>query len=205
MNKYVLPAITFATGAVIGATAAWITAKKIYEKIADEEIEEMREYYWDKLDELDETYVMYADEEEPNKEEFDEMARQHAEAIIEKAGYGDVVKTSGPISAAQVVPDEEEDNHMDDRERPYVITPEEFDEIDEYNTISLTYFADEVLTDDQMNVVDNIDEIVGLDSLSHFGEYEDDSVFVRNDKLKTDYEILLDTKTYEEIMAARVE
>ena len=147
----------------------------------------------------------YADEEEPNKEELNEMARQHAEAIIEKAGYGDVVKTSGPISAAQVVPDEEEDNHMDDRERPYVITPEEFDEIDEYNTISLTYFADEVLTDDQMNVVDNIDEIIGLDSLSHFGEYEDDSVFVRNDKLKTDYEILLDTKTYEEIMAARVE
>lgn len=205
MNKYVLPAITFATGAVIGATAAWITAKKIYEKIADEEIEEMREYFWDKLDELDDMCATYADEEEPNKEELDEMARQHAEAIIEKAGYGDVVKTSGPISAAQVVPDEEEDNHMDDRERPYVITPEEFDEIDEYNTISLTYFADEVLTDDQMNIIDDIDEIIGLDSLSHFGEYEDDSVFVRNDKLKTDYEILLDTKTYEEIMAARVE
>ena len=53
MNKYVLPAITFAAGAAIGATAAWITAKKIYEKIADEEIEEMREYFWDKLDEME--------------------------------------------------------------------------------------------------------------------------------------------------------
>ena len=28
-----------------------------------------------------------------------------------------------------------------------------------------------------------MDEIVGKESLNHFGEYEDDSVFVRNDRL----------------------
>lgn len=191
--KDLMPFFTFVAGAAAGATATWLLLKKKYEKIADEEINEMYMYYQDKLDELDD---LDEDEMEPDKEELDEIARQHAEAIIEKAGY-----STGPISATQVVPKEEEPEVMEDRERPYVITPEEFDEFDDYNTISLTYFADEVLTDDQKNIIDNIDEIIGLDSLSHFGEYEDDSVFVRNDKLKTDYEILLDTKTFEEINA----
>ena len=40
------------------------------------------------------------------------------------------------------------------------------------------------------------DDVVGMESLTHFGEYEDDSVFVRNDRLKCDYEILMDERTY---------
>lgn len=192
MKNKLLPVFTFVAGAAVGATASWLLLKKRYEKIADEEIEQMREYYLDKLDEMD--------EEDEDEEELDEQAMQHVEEIIEKAVY------SGPISATQVIPEEEgETKIMDDRERPYVIPPEEFDEFDEYNTISLTYYADEILADDRMNIIDDIDEIIGLDSLSHFGEYEDDSVFVRNDKLKTDYEILLDNKGYEEIMAEREE
>lgn len=41
--------------------------------------------------------------------------------------------------------------------------------------------------------------LLGIDSLNHFGEYEDDSVFVRNDARKCDYEILLDQRTYSEV------
>ena len=49
-----------------------------------------------------------------------------------------------------------------------------------------------------MDIVDDIEETVGIDSLTHFGEYEDDSVFVRNDERKCDYEILLDDRDYED-------
>ncbi len=49
-----------------------------------------------------------------------------------------------------------------------------------------------------MDIVDDIEETVGIDSLTHFGEYEDDSVFVRNDERKCDYEILLDHRDYED-------
>ena len=44
------------------------------------------------------------------------------------------------------------------------------------------------------------EESVGKESLTHFGEYEDDSVFVRNDNLKADYEILADKRTYAELL-----
>ena len=47
---------------------------------------------------------------------------------------------------------------------------------------------------------DEIEETIGKSSLTRFGEYEPDSVFVRNDRLKCDYEILLDERSYAEIL-----
>ena len=64
------------------------------------------------------------------------------------------------------------------------------------------------MTTIKMFVVDDVEEIVGEESLTHFGEYEDDSVFVRNDRLKCDYEILLDQRNYSDVtktMPHRVE
>ena len=71
--------------------------------------------------------------------------------------------------------------------------------VEEYEKISLSYYADGILADDDDEVMENADEIVGLDSLTHFGEYEDDSVFVRNDVMKCDYEILLDHRNYKDV------
>lgn len=86
--------------------------------------------------------------------------------------------------------------------RPRIITPDEFGNQDGYDEISLTYYADETLTDDLDHPMDEdeIEETIGKGSLSHFGEYEADSVFVRNDRLKVDYEILMDQRTYAQIL-----
>ena len=67
---------------------------------------------------------------------------------------------------------------------------------DRYETESLTYYSDGVLTDEYDNPIEDIERLVGSDALTHFGEYEDDSVFVRNDDLKTDFEILKDYAKY---------
>lgn len=93
--------------------------------------------------------------------------------------------------------EEGEDMTLNDID-PYVIPPEEFGSIEEYDTESLTYYADGVLTDDFDNEIEDVDFMVGKDSLTHFGEYEDDSVFVRNDRIKTDFEILLDVRNFRE-------
>lgn len=83
-------------------------------------------------------------------------------------------------------------------EKPYVISPYDFGEIDEYSQIELTYYADGTLEDDEGNIVTDGDELIGEDSLNTFGEYEDDAVFVRNERLMTDFQILKDYRTYEE-------
>ena len=82
----------------------------------------------------------------------------------------------------------------------YVISPEEFGE-NGYDTISLTYYADKILADEYDCPIIDVDDCVGADSLNRFGEYEDDSVFVRNDIKEIDYEILLDLRRYSDINA----
>ena len=82
---------------------------------------------------------------------------------------------------------------------PYVITPEAFAEYEEYDTVSLTYYDDGVLADEDDNIIEDVEGMVGVDSLTHFGEYEDDSVYVRNDRYKCDYEILRDQRKYSDV------
>ena len=84
--------------------------------------------------------------------------------------------------------------------KPTVISPDEFGEIDEYEQISLTYYIDGSLADDNDELIEDVDGTIDFESLNHFGEYEDDSVFVRNDRLKCDYEILLDQRNYSDVV-----
>lgn len=84
--------------------------------------------------------------------------------------------------------------------KPYVISPEEVEDSD-YNLETLTYYSDGVLTDDYDMVIENPENIVGTDFMNHFGEYENDTVYVRNDEKELDYEILRDLKPYSEYMS----
>ena len=83
--------------------------------------------------------------------------------------------------------------------KPYVISPEEFGEAD-YNIVSLNYYADGVLANDFDEVVDDVENTVGEDFEEHFGDYEEDSVFVRNDELGLDYEILRDMRNFSDVV-----
>lgn len=88
-------------------------------------------------------------------------------------------------------------------DKPFVISPEEFGDFDDYEKISLTYYSDQVLADDNDELVEDIEDVVGFDSLNSFGAYEDDSVFVRNNKLRCDYEILLDHRKFSDVVKSK--
>lgn len=85
--------------------------------------------------------------------------------------------------------------------KPVVISPDEYGEIDDYEMISLIYYSDGILADDDDNPLEDIGHTVGFDSLNTFGEYEDDSVFVRNDRLHCYYEILKDERKYLDVVS----
>ena len=133
------------------------------------------------------------------QEEIDSIkeafSREEEEMVEDAKNYVDILNDRGYATE-----ETDQKGGEDSVERPYVISPDEFDEFDNYEAVSLTYYADGVLTDEDDQPVDDVDEIVGEESLNHFGEYEDDSVFVRNDRLKTDYEILMDTRRFEDVM-----
>lgn len=170
----------FVVGAVIGSAATWYYAKKHYEQIAQEEIDSVKE----KFSAAKETVVKNEKETFKTKEKpsIAEYAKQ-----LSQEGYTN-------YSNAETLDEEIEKKS----EIPFVIPPAEFGNLEDegYSKVSLTYYADGVLADEDDELVEDVEGWVGEDSLNHFGEYEDDSVFVRNNRLKVDYEILLSQREY---------
>lgn len=181
MNKdFIVKGLIFVAGAGLGSVVTWNLVKTKYEQIANEEIESMREYYHEK------TRKELSEQKEPVEHEVEPQD----DLKEEKVSYRKIANESGYGGES-----EEEEEDMD---KPYVIPPEESWEQD-YPTITLTYYeGDGVLADERDRVISNIAELVGEDFASHFGEYEDDSVYVRNDKNKVYYEILRDYDSYED-------
>lgn len=187
------PFITFAIGAVAGAAASWYFAKKKYELIAQEEIKSVKDVFAKRIEAI-------SHESSNDISDVEEKA-ERAKDKLDIIKYASKLNDEGYTNYSNVemsFPDVETKETMG-KETPYIISPDEFGEEDEYETISLTYYADGVLADDMDYLVEDVEETVGNDYASHFGEYEDDSVFVRNDRLKADYEILMDERNYSDV------
>lgn len=92
-----------------------------------------------------------------------------------------------------------------DVDKPYIISPDEYGEDHSYEQVELTYYADGVLAYDNDDIMENADERIGLSSLNHFGEYEEDSVYVRNEILRCEYQICRDERTYSDVTGRELE
>lgn len=174
----------FVAGLVIGGAAAWYYAREMYSRIAEEEINSVKEAYARQKEQAEERPRTQA-AVSPNKPDEKMDIRQYAQKVL-KEGYTDYSHTVADKKPAKPTGAE-----------TYVISPDEFGEIEEYTKVSLFYFEDGTLADEYGEVVDDVEEIVG-DGLEHFGEYEEDSVFMRNDAKRCDYEILRDLRTFAE-------
>ncbi len=189
MSNRSLFSLGFIIGAASGATVAWYLLKDKYETLAQEEIDSVKEVFARREQEMkDETVkrnvaegIKDSDRTKPDLKEYAEQLKKNG-----YTRYSDLSADDGGVSDKQT--------------KPYVIPPEQFGDNEEHEQISLTYYADGVLADENDEVIEDVEDAVGIDSLNHFGEYEDDSVFVRNDARKCDYEILLDQRTYSEVV-----
>ena len=187
--------ISFVMGVAIGSLATWYCVRKKYELIAQEEIDSVKEVFSRKFVE-EEPYTGEKEEEVRAKEKPDIIKKPD---IMEYASKINDAKYTSYNTYSKL---REEEEKEEKKIKPYVIPPEEFGEKEDegYVQISLTYYADHILTDDMDQIIEDVDSLIGFDSLTHFGEYEDDSVFVRNDRLKRDFEILRSLRTYSEVI-----
>lgn len=167
--------LAFIFGTIVGAVAAYRYAVKTMDC------------------EMIDTETRDSEESEDEIETITDSRRTAAEQAKNKR---DITEYASKLQKESYIP-EESDGPEDIKtvDAPYVISPEEFGECG-YEPISLTYYSDGVLVDENDDLVDDIDEIVGKDFALHFGEYEEDSIFIRNDSKKCDYEILRDYKNY---------
>lgn len=185
MNITLNKVLWFAAGVALGAVATNYFFKTKYERLYQEDVESVkRAFSTPQQSEPVEGDTEKVSTCEPTPEEV-----QACNEIINEQGY----------SATSSIPTNSIGKEVRGVRRPYVISPAEFGTEDDYEVYSLTYYADGVLADEQNNPIENVDDMVGRDSLSHFGEYEEDSVHVRNEDMQCDFEILRDLDKYSDV------
>ena len=191
MNDKLSSVIIFCGGVFIGGFLTWDFFKTKYEKIADEEIASVKETFEHREPRPDKNYKV--EEALKGNDEYINVSPGVAERItkiIDSNGYRNYSNTAIETDKKGGTADME-------LKQPYVITPEQYEDNVDYTKVSLTWYNDEVLEDDWGNVLDP-DDVIGSDALKTFGQYEKDSVFVRDDDEQIDYEVLLDTRSYKE-------
>ncbi len=216
MNNKVKGLLAFVAGATVGAAATYFVVKTKYERLAENEINSVKEVFAKRETELlshcDEIRDEVAVEKlkinmnralKPDLAEIVSKVKQELSTVVETEATDETYDYYEDDEAEEVEDIPEEPKQVEPPQPPYVILPEEFGTEEDYELIDLTYFSDGVLTDDWDNPIEDVEDMVGLESLDHIGEYAEDTIHVRNEKYKADFEITLDEREYSEVLASR--
>lgn len=218
MKNKVFNALLFTLGAAVGSAVTWgvleakLSAK--YEKQAQQDIQTIKDYYAAKesgdlftkgllkgiADNLNKP-VLSIEKEEFAVDRND--ISQKIGAIVEECD--NILSKEGYVNYSNVSEKKEQEggnDSVEDVEKPYLITPDEYGEMYGYNTVSLTYYADDVVAsddDDEKLSLREINNTIGEEALKSLSDGYDE-VLVRNDRTMTDYEIVRSLRTYADVM-----
>lgn len=173
--------LSFICGGAIGAAVTWKILDEHYKNIANEEIESVIERFNKRKEEIE--------NKDKNNDEY--------HTILKNAEY----MTNDDIQPETTSNETTDDNNerknkkgKNKKDQIYVIDIDDFGAIDEYATKTWMQYADGVLADEFDNVVETPSMFLG-EALTSMND-EDDSIYVRNDILKCDYEVIKSEKSY---------
>jgi hypothetical protein len=205
MRNLLIFIVGSAIAGVAGYKYGYSRSKKFYEGLADAEVASVKEtivsHYEKKIANLEKKPA--DSQSEPKMPKKVERPKNNTAIDEPQKGidYGKQYRTETTGERIPGTPGNEV-KHLKKEEldttKPYVITPEEFHD-SEFECVTLYYCKDKVLTDDDFNQINNIGIVGGYPILDRMGEYDADCLYVRNEKLGTDYEILLEERTYSKI------
>ena len=189
MNRKLSNVLLFTAGVAVGSLVTWRYFKSKYEVVEDE-IEEKTEETEGETETEDEDPEVSESKMSYKKPPLKEYVK-----MVEDNGYV-------PKTHMEEVKEEIANGEWDDKDvyEPFIIRPDEYGELHAYETLSLNYYADGVLTDELDNPIEDVESLVPADFADHFGEYDDNAVFVRNDNLECDYEILRDLRKFTDVV-----
>lgn len=221
MNKFAYSGISFVVGAAVGAVPTYLYLKKDFEKSLDRAVEEVKLTYmkkyapWNNNTPIPNCSGSFYTMRNINMDDIkdgteDKQLLKAAQEYLENHPLPEVK----PIINDEPHEKTPEDNYIDWEKQvelsdpPALITAEECG-ADPYrfDTLLLTYFSDEILTDDDYVPLqpEEFEDTIGMDikKLTEAFEdegWEDDHLYVRNFKRHIDYEIAYSYETYEEYL-----
>ena len=187
MNRKLSNVLLFTAGVAVGSLVTWRYFKSKYEVVEDEIEEKTEEAEGESEEDDPEVLESKMSYKKPPLKEYVKM--------VESNGYT-------PKTHVEEVEEEIANGEWGDKDvyEPFIIRPDEYGELHAYETLSLNYYADGVLTDELDNPIEDVESLVPADFADHFGEYDDNAVFVRNDNLECDYEILRDLRKFTDVV-----
>lgn len=157
--------IIFAVGASAGFAGGMFFFKTKYERIANEEIESMREYVKNKTGD---------DEKKDDSEPREKVVEEFNTHVV---NYNTITESDKGVKKLN-------------GGKPYRISEEDFVVDDEdFTKVSLEYYPESELLCEGNDSV-NIDETVGRDILNLLHGFSDEVIYVRNEEFGIDYEIV---------------
>ena len=194
---------------IIGATSGYFFAKKRLEKtyadFASEEIAEARKFYSNNkkfstpaeaVEALIPDEVIKAADALKNYQGRGDVERPETTEVVEVNIFGSTAEPTAD-DWAQVV-------SMRDEDEPHIISQEEFMEGGPgYNNPTLTYYVgDHILADERDQPINDVVELLGEDNLKFgYGSGDANIVYIRNNKISLDIEVLKSEGKYSEEVA----
>ena len=195
MNRTFEIPFIFMGGVIAGSAVTAVILKKKYNDILEEEVAslkktfELNSHHEDEEPKLTEEEVIVTNpESKADISAYRELANKYKEE------YEDEEETGG--DDGEPVRFDVEKLKQKKNPRIYEIDESEYGEESEYDTIECTYYADEILADDDDGVIDNVRDAIGDVMLDALDE-ENSVMYVRNEKRRIDYAISYDPRDYE--------
>ena len=165
--------------------AGFVVAKKKFDDRDEQELEEIKKLYEQKY------------KEQPKAEET--LSYSVPAGSWVSVGVADISNETKQ-EAKELIKDYTPEKSHDYATDIYVVSPLEYGEDPTYINESLTYYSDGILAnDDDDSIIENIDDVIGIGSLNHLGDYEEDYLYVKNDIVGAYYEVSRSDKTYSEV------
>lgn len=172
--------VTF--GTIIGSVVTYILMKKHCEEYIHEELRLAREHETAK-DSV---------KKEPAKKQTEESKKDSDTVVLNNETSQKIAKGSEPKDYTVYSKGKEE-------RMTSLITSERFaTEEPDFEKISLSFYETEGILADMYGDIVDIDSSIGMKAVSYFELLHQDVIYIRNEKLKIDYEIVLEHESYNE-------
>lgn len=205
MKKSVLGTLCFVIGAVVGSVITNEVVKYKYEEKANTEIDIIRDFYEERDQKRRETDGPRVNEDKNRP--VDEPETYSRDVVTEYNKYVKLYSTPEPendtirpITSAEAA--EKRKEAEDVLPRPYVINPDDYGFFSDYETVSLHYYEDGVVANDEDDVFDDylINGTIGFEAIRYLEDNEDEeAVYVRNEELKYDYEVIREPDRFADV------
>lgn len=221
MNNILKGGIIFSAGAGIGAVTSWFITKRVCDEKRHEEIkevvksfvqlqkdnEEKAELAKNKPDILTVAKAMQATEATTMEHESEPHPNPFGDISVPKTNYakipeGEISENKEPAEDLIDISDPPlgPANAEADTKEPYILNrPPHEDDEPFYTVITVMYYMDGTYADTHGREME-IEEYIGRKMMEYIENSKDDEIFIRNDALELDFDIVKDARTYDEVM-----